>query len=144
MKKVLQTVTALILFGCIFMLSACSDFAFNPLGQWEYTSCLINGEESIDTIMNMYKDLYNASSFRLVFEKNGTAYFALDDEKLEERTTYTYDYDDEKVNIYVYDTLAGEVAFVQNYIVSEDKQTITWTETDIYDNVIVHIYTRIS
>lgn len=144
MKKILRVITALTLLCCILMLSACSDFDFNPLGKWKFTSYTVNGEECIDTINDSNKTYHPEDPFIYwVFEKSGTAYMVIGNEKLKERTTYTYDYDKQNVRIYVYDTFTNKIDNVQEYTISENGQTIVWTVTDEEGNTAVRTYTRV-
>ncbi|MGN0538020.1 MAG: hypothetical protein ACI4M3_08605 [Acutalibacteraceae bacterium] len=144
MKKILRVITALTLLCCILMLSACSDFDFNPLGKWKFTSYIVNNEECIDMVHNTNK-LFSPEdpSLYWVFEKNGTAYMLMGNEKLQERTTYTYEYDKQNINIYVYDTFTNEIDYIQEYTISENGQTIVWTVTDEEGNTAVRTYTRV-
>lgn len=135
MKKNLRLVLVVSVIFCMSILSACSDFAFNPLGKWKFESYTVNGEENINEIMGMY----SGSSLYLVFEKSGTAYFMMNNEQLDMRTTYTYEYDDNSITLTVYDTLT-KVSQSQQYTVSEDKQSISYTiKSD--DNSIVETRT---
>lgn len=144
MKKVLRAITALTLFCCIFTLSACSDFAFNPLGKWKFTSYIINDEECIDSVYESNKIFSSEDpSLYWVFEKSGTAYMCIGDERLKERATYTYEYDEQSLRVYIYDTFINEVTYIQEYTVSEDGQTIIWTVTDEQNNTAVRTYTRV-
>lgn len=144
MKKVLRTITALTLLCCILVLSACSDFAFNPLGKWKFTSYILNNEECIDTVENTNKIFGTEdSSLYWVFEKSGTAYMSIGNERIKDRTTYTYEYDEQKLYIYIYDTFTEKIDYVQEYTISEDGQTIVWTVTDEKGNTAVRTYTRV-
>lgn len=139
MKKNLRLILIVSMIFCISIFSACSDFAFNPLGKWKFESYTVNGEEHIKEAMGVYSD----SSLYLVFEKSGTAYFMMNDEQLDMRTTYTYEYDDNTITLTVYDTLT-KVSELQQYTVSADKQSISYTIKS-EDNSIVEtrIYKRV-
>lgn len=133
---------ALLLSGlvCMSVFSACSDFAFNPIGKWEFTTMIDTDGEEYDVYEDIFSSKYHVY---LVFEKSGTAYFMYDDEVASERITYTYEYDDESVTITAYDTYTDDVTVFSDYVVSDDGQTLTYTEESDEGYEIVRTYERV-
>lgn len=108
------------------VLSGCSDFSFNPIGEWVNTKITVNGEK----VTTLYG---NDAKFCFVFRHNGTAYMTLNGEYVD-GSEYTYTYDDEKVIL----TNADKEGVALEYKVKDNGTVLE----NINSNGMVTIYER--
>lgn len=91
MKKLYAVLlSVLVLCGSVLM-SGCSDFAFNPIGEWENVETIIDGEKFEGILDNNAKVCF-------VFCYNGTAYMTMNGERVK-NMDYSYTYTDEQITL---------------------------------------------
>lgn len=96
MKKVACTMLSALLFFSVMLMSGCSDFEFNPIGEWEFTTEIYyeNGKE----VERVEKDEMAFKGTKYIFEKSGTGYITIGDLRTVE---FTYEYDSDKVTLHM-------------------------------------------
>lgn len=91
MKKLYAVIlSVLVLCGSVLM-SGCSDFAFNPIGEWENVQTTVDGEKFEGLLGENTKTCW-------VFCHNGTAYITVNGEHTK-NSDYSYTYTDEQVTL---------------------------------------------
>ena len=91
MKKLYAVILSVLVLCGLVLMSGCSDFAFNPIGEWENVQTTINGEK-FEGILD------KNTKIRWVFRHNGTAYITVDGEHTK-NNDYSYTYTDEQVTL---------------------------------------------
>ncbi len=95
-------------------MTGCADFAFNPIGRWEY----IEQRVYVDNVLQKEDADAPVIHTALVFQKSGTGRLDVGDKHL--NTHFTYDYDDNDVTI-TFDNNSTPVV----YHLSENKNEMT-------------------
>lgn len=92
MKKIFLFLIAGII---VFSMCSCSDFGFNPTGQWKFVSDILYADgKEIDAAFAQDNDILD--NMFIVFEKSGTGYISSYGEKVE---VFKYSYDNETVRL---------------------------------------------
>ncbi len=120
MKKTVSFILSILMIVSLTLISGCSDFSFNPLGEWLWTDdILCYGDElkSHDTVETMPFELV------YVFEKSGTGYIRSGGQKT---LSFTYEYDDENVTITTTGK-KGEVS-IRKFQLSDDGKQLSHIE----------------
>lgn len=112
MKKFISFILSTVLLCSLMIMGGCSDFAFNPIGEWEFSDNIIYSENSAAF---SYKTSY-------IFEKSGTGYITVDGDRT--NVTFTYEYDNENVYLTL-NSAHGETSEIQKFTVSDDQKQLT-------------------
>lgn len=132
MKKTLiitiLSITALIL---SMLLTGCSDFAFNPTGQWHFSEDLLYIDDELAQKITPEDDV-RMNNVTLVFEKSGTGYI---DSSTKNKVHFTYEYNGNEITIKMPNNNAdnkntgNENDVLIKYTVSDDQKTISRVDT---------------
>lgn len=124
MRKIISICIVLTICLTAICISGCSDFAFNPIGRWNFIEDVYySNDKPYSKVTN--KDDPSMKNVAIVFEKSGTGYI---DSGTKTPIRFTYEYDEKEIKINITDsrnqnnTLSSNNTIV--YTVSDDKQTI--------------------
>ena len=124
MKKIFAF---LICTALVCSMSGCSDFGFNPTGQWQFVSDTLYADGTVADIARA-EDNSVLSDMKIIFEKSGTGHLDSVGVKVDD---FTYSYDDESITItFLVNDYHGEI--VAEFKISDDGQTIVRLR-ELYD-----------
>lgn len=86
MRKLSAVILSVFVLCGSVLMSGCSDFEFNPIGEWKHISTTYEGAE----VEMMFEDI------SLVFRHNGTAYMSFNGDAY---SNYSYTYTDKEVTL---------------------------------------------
>ena len=131
----------LICTALVCSMSGCSDFGFNPTGQWQFVSDTLYADGTVADIARA-EDNSVLSDMKIIFEKSGTGHLDSVGVKVDD---FTYSYDDESITItFLANDYHGEI--VAEFKISDDGQTIVRTENSTENNISYteeYLYKRI-
>jgi len=139
MKKIFLFLVCTIL---VFSMSGCSDFGFNPTGEWKFVSDNVYDEERnlIDSALAEDNSILN--DLLIVFEKSGTGYTSVTGIKVDE---FTYSYDNDSISVTYLPNEYHEEITVE-FKPSEDGKNIIRSVTTVENGVTYteeNLYKRI-
>ncbi len=122
MKRTISLIAALFLLISLFAMSGCSDFSFNPIGQWTLTDdILYAGDKVINSATAEENALMKDISF--IFYKSGTGVFRTMSDNRYDRN-FTYEYDDHTVTVTYTEPFQGKMQDPITLTLSEDGSAL--------------------
>lgn len=112
MKKLYAMLLSVLVLCASVLMSGCSDFAFNPIGEWENVETIVAGEKFEGILDNNAKICF-------VFRHNGTAYMTINGEYIQ-KSDYSYTYTDEQITL----TSKADSTVQMVYSVKDNGNTI--------------------
>ena len=129
--KRIAPVGLLLLLAVIISMSGCADFAFHPIGRWEYINeqrVYVDGK-LVDT--EKEEGFFSGFSVTLVFQKSGTGYV---DSGIKEKQRFNYEFDDKQITITYEDTKRYPEPITYNVIDNGKELTVVADEYDYQES----------